>query len=144
MFIDRRQFVRLVGGSLLALFTGHAPATRPATRSLVLSRFFIAGFCYYRGLDLVDRLRAGDAVELRGEPTNPHDRRAIEIYWRGHKLGYVPRAENKVPGRLLAQGAPLRGHIVRVRPEGETWEMVQVRLVLPTGTFVDAGPWAAG
>jgi len=133
MLIDRRQFVKLAGASLLAPFTSRFSTRRPTTRSPVLSRFYVAGFRYYRGLELVDRLRAGDAVELRAEPDNPYDRRAIEIYWGQHKLGYVPRKENRVLSRLLAQGVPLRGHITHLQPQAQPWEMVRVRVAMPGG-----------
>lgn len=39
----------------------------------------------------IDDLHPGDALDLRAEPTNPVDRRAVLVTGDGQRLGYVPR-----------------------------------------------------
>lgn len=64
----------------------------------------IAGFSYYDGLDVIDNLTIGAPVTLRSEPDNPYDPDAVAIYFRGTKLGYVPRAKNGYLSNLLYFG----------------------------------------
>ncbi|PWR24811.1 hypothetical protein DKG74_07015 [Zavarzinia aquatilis] len=40
---------------------------------------------------ILTRCRAGDPVELRPEPTNPHDSNAVAVYVSGRQVGYVSR-----------------------------------------------------
>src|SRR5689334_23732236 len=35
------------------------------------------------------------ALDLVREPENPHDANAVRVEWRGRKLGYVPRRDNR-------------------------------------------------
>ena len=142
MGITRRDFIRQMVG-LLAL-----PVIRTASRSLPLpppaaryrvERFHIAGFRYYDGLRLAGRLRPGDRLDLRAEPGNPYDPRAVEVYLGPNKLGYVPRAKNATLSRLLAQGAPVEGRVCAVDPRAEPWEMVEAEALLPAPA--GAGPW---
>lgn len=48
---------------------------------------------------------------LKLEPDNEFDFRAIEVYWRQYKMGYIPRAQNKVLYNLLKDGATLEAKI---------------------------------
>ena len=70
----------------------------------------LAGSQYYAVGAQWAALRVGDPLALIREPDNRHDRNAIRVEWRGHKLGYVPRAENRAVARerVLAQERELR------------------------------------
>lgn len=126
-FLPRRDFLR----QLLAVPFAGAPALAAArTAEVDFSVFPVAGFRYYDGPNLLDRLRAGDPVCLVREPDNPHDPQAIRIEALGHRVGYVPRSENRPLVRLLEQGAELRGRIVAVDPGGDRWEAVRVGVSL--------------
>ena len=74
----------------------------------------LAGFRYHAGAELWDRLRVGDALELRREPDNPHDAQAIGVLWHGCKLGYVPKRENGALAWALDRGEALRARISRL------------------------------
>ena len=41
------------------------------------------------------------------EPDNPYDFRAVAVYWKDHKMGYLPRKDNKVIYNLLKDGHQL-------------------------------------
>jgi hypothetical protein len=82
----------------------------PSVRFLVQSSP-LAGFRYYQGLSLWDRLRVGDELELVREPDNRHDPRAVRVVWRGHMLGYVPKRENAVLSNALDRGDTLSARI---------------------------------
>lgn len=76
----------------------------------------LAGFRYHEAGAVWDELRVGDRLELVAEPHNPHDVDAIAIAWRGRKLGYLPRAENRTVASALAGGRRLEARIAHLRP----------------------------
>jgi len=83
----------------------------------------VAGFAHAEGPRLLPRLAVGDALQLVREPGNAHDPLAVRIDWRGHKLGYVPRAGNAVVARALDRGAALHAVIDDV-DEAHAWTPV--------------------
>jgi len=74
----------------------------------------LAGFRYHEAADLWELLRVGDALELRREADNTHDARAVAVWWRGRKLGYVPRRENGALAWGLDRGERLGARIIRL------------------------------
>ena len=55
-----------------------------------LANFTIAGFTYYEGALAFKKLKIGKQVELKLEEDNKFDARAIAIYYKAYKLGFVP------------------------------------------------------
>ncbi len=72
-------------------------------------------------------------LDLTAEPDNPHDYYAVRIEWRGRKLGYVPRSDNRQLNRLLRQGAKLRGEVLESDPQAVVCEMLKVGVELEVG-----------
>jgi hypothetical protein len=68
------------------------------------STFHIAGFTYWDGLDVFDKLRIGTELTLEAEPTNGHDPYAVKILLGEAMLGYIPRGENKEISKFLQLG----------------------------------------
>lgn len=66
-----------------------------------LSNFNIAGFTYYEGVDCFQELKIGARLKLVLEEDNKYDPRAVAIYFEDYKLGFVPRAENRIIYKLL-------------------------------------------
>lgn len=108
-----------------------AAAPEPAIRQILMNDFHIAGFRYYDGADELPGLNAGAKLVLRPEPTNPHDRFAVEILHGPAKLGYVPRFCNRHLSRLLLEAVPLGCEVERVDPAARPWEAVLVQVFLP-------------
>jgi hypothetical protein len=88
----------------------------------------LAGFQYHEGPALWDQLRTGDRLELVREENNPHDRRAIAVLWQGHKLGYLPRAENDAVSDAMDRGHRLEARIGRLREERNPWRRLEVEV----------------
>jgi hypothetical protein len=101
-----------------ALFAALTAATQPAiaqqVRILVQSSP-LAGFSYHQAPEVWRGMRVGDALELAREPDNPYDASAISVQWRGHKLGYVPRAQNAALAWALDRGENLDARVSRLR-----------------------------
>jgi hypothetical protein len=50
---------------------------------------------------------------------------AIRVEWRGHKLGYVPRAENRAVAAAMDQGDKLVARIARLTEHANPWRRVE-------------------
>jgi len=84
---------------------------RPDTAPLHLQDCRIAGSHCYDCPVVPVRLRPGDPLDLRRESDNRHDLRVTAVFWRRHKLDYLPRRDNAAAGccriaaRSRARGA---------------------------------------
>ena len=85
----------------------------------------LAGSQYYAASEMWLAMKVGDALELIREPDNRHDRHAIRVEWRGHKLGYVPRAENRAVAAAMDQGDKLVARISRLTEHANPWRRVE-------------------
>lgn len=112
---------------LLALVGGaEAWAREPvAEAKIYLQNSRLAGFRYHEGRKLWSRMRVGDELELIREPANPYDANAVRVEWQGHKIGYVPRAENAALARFMDRTQKPRARITALpkeRPRGRRIE----------------------
>lgn len=90
----------------------------------------LAGFQYHAGAALWAELKVGDSVLLTREPDNPHDRNAVRVDWRGHPLGYLPRAQNAAVAIEMDRGGRLEGRIARMLEHRDPWRRVLVDVYL--------------
>ena len=113
---------------LLALLfgAGNVSAQQTVTEAKIfLQSSRLAGFRYHEGRKLWPQLQVGDKLGLVREVDNPYDANAIRIEWQGHKLGYVPRAENAALARFMDHGQLLDARITALpkqRPRGRRIE----------------------
>ena len=105
---------------------------------LKLQESHIAGFQYYQGEQAWTQLRIDDPLTMIREPGNPHDKRAVAVYWSRHKLGYLPRRENHAAAQLLDRGFPLQGRILELRNTEYPWGRVKVALETETPAYTGA------
>lgn len=98
-----------------------------------LAHFNIAGFTYYDGAIVFNKLKIGKQLILKLEEKNKFDPRAVAIYYQEHKLGFVPKTENRIICKLLkiGMGKQLRAIIQQVdsRDHPESQIMVVVHLI---------------
>ena len=88
----------------------------------------LAGSQYYAVSAMWNDIQVGDALTLIREPDNRHDRNAVRVEWRGRKLGYVPRAENRVVAAALDRGEPLVARIAALVADPNPWRRVRVEV----------------
>lgn len=123
---------------LQSLFTGSALLFSPRTgaekpvREIRLSSPYLAGSRYHQGFEIVTQLRENILLTLKREPTNAHDCYAIEVFQNNTKLGYLPRAENKVIARLMDQGVAVKARILKVEPEVYAYRKVKMNVLYET------------
>jgi hypothetical protein len=86
----------------------------------------LAGFQYYAGRALWQQIKVGDPLDLVREPENPHDRNAVRVEWRGSKLGYLPRAENRAVAAELDRGTRLAARVAHLREDRSPWRRIGI------------------
>ena len=98
--------MRTVVLALALLLACPAPrAGEGASARIVVQHAPLAGFVYYDGHKVWERMRRGDRLSLVREASNPYDANAIRLEWQGHVLGYVPRRDNTDLARQMDHGA---------------------------------------
>lgn len=88
----------------------------------------LAGFQYHAGETLWQEMREGDRLTLVREPENTHDGNAIRVEWRGQKLGYLPRAENRSVAAAMDRGEPVDARIAKMRQHRNPWQRVLIEV----------------
>ena len=118
--------MRFVLASLL-LLAGLHPAQADSIKLLVQSSP-LAGFQYHEGDLLWSELRTGDPLDLIREPDNSHDPFAVRIEWRGRKMGYLPRQENRPVAEEMDRGARVEARIARLTRHKNPWRRLQIEV----------------
>ena len=92
------------------------PAQTPhAQVRLLVQSSPLAGFRYHEARALWPELARGDTLVLSREADNRHDANAIAVFWRGHKLGYVPRTQNSALAWAMDRGEQVGARISVLR-----------------------------
>ncbi|WP_374403427.1 HIRAN domain-containing protein [Niveibacterium sp.] len=113
--MDSRGLRRLlIAATLLAAL---APAFAAPRLRVLVQRAQLAGFTHYEAPSVWAQLRAGAPLALQREADNPHDARAITVHWDGHKLGYLPRAENDAVSAAMDAGTAVEARIGQLRDD---------------------------
>jgi hypothetical protein len=98
---------------------------------IVVQNAPLAGFVYYGGKDVWDRMKRGDALTLVRERANPHDRNAVRIEWRGHMLGYVPRKDNPDLARQMDHGARVVARVTELTKAANGRHRISYEISVP-------------
>ncbi|MFK8056635.1 MAG: HIRAN domain-containing protein [Saprospiraceae bacterium] len=92
---------------------------------------------YVRGLQhrelpegYIDDLYAPEELDLVREPDNRHDRKATAVYHNGHKLGYLPREDNLLLGKLVRRGLPVECRLIGVQPDEDSQRQLAIEVAL--------------
>ncbi len=98
---------------------------------IFLKSFHVAGFTYYEGAFVFNELKIGTKIDLIYEEGNVHDDFAVELRYKGKKLGYIPREQNKEIAIILKAGHEIFDAVVQ-QISKDTHPEKQVRV----GVFV--------
>lgn len=64
----------------------------------------VAGFSHWDGFTVLSKITPGAKLKLKAEFDNPYDSNAVAVYFKGTKIGYVPRAQNFFVAQLIRFG----------------------------------------
>jgi len=78
----------------------------------------------------VEDLEAPQPLDLVREPDNRRDRKAIAVYHDGLKLGYLPREDSILLGKLVRRGLPVHCRLIGVQPDEESFRQLSIEVSL--------------
>lgn len=91
----------------------------------------LAGSQFHALAHLHAEMQLGDALTLVREPENPYDAKAVRVEWQGHKLGYIPRKENRAVAAAMDRGETLGARISRLQADAKNpWERLEFEVWL--------------
>lgn len=113
--MKRSEFLKtLLFGSAATATAGMSVAQKPSDKVRYLYSGPINGTYYYEAFEVFERIKHNDQLNLKLQPDNKYDHRAIEVFWGQHKLGYVPRTDNKVIYNLMKNGANVLARVKKI------------------------------
>lgn len=112
----------------LALALVLAAGARAESVRMLVQSSPLAGFQYYAGDALWHEMQEGDKLDLVREPDNPHDPHAVRVEWRGLKLGYLPRAENRAVAAEMDRGTAVAARIARLTAHRNPWRRLLIEV----------------
>jgi len=98
--------------------------------NILIYRHHVAGFQYGEGMKVGDKMKEGDELLLVREPENIHDENAVAVYWKHHRIGYVPAVDNEMPNNFLLQGLALQARIDKINHDADPWEFCEAGIYL--------------
>lgn len=92
----------------------------------------VAGFTYAHGCEVFDQLKIGKKLRLVREDENPHDHRAVAVFFADTHIGYIPRQHNEMLSKFLDMGwsSLFEARIQAVDPSAHPEEQVSLVLYL--------------
>lgn len=105
------------------------PTLTVARDEAVLLQVHITGTQYYQLDQAFDSLKVGQVLTLQREPFNAFDGRAVAVYWRKYKLGFIPKSANYSIALLLDQQVTLKAVIAEIRPQ-QDWQSVLLQVCI--------------
>jgi len=120
--------------ALLALVFAVAalsPAANAASARIVVQHAPLAGFVYYEGQAVWERMRQGDRLSLIRDPGNSYDPNAIRLEWQGHMLGFVPRKDNGDIARQMDHGAKPDARITELSRHANGRHRISYEIFVP-------------
>ena len=93
--------------------------------SIELNECYLAGLQYYDGKDF-DASHVS-FFSLKREPDNKFDKNAIEVYCKEVKIGYIPRAENKIIAKMMDQNIRIVAKVSKFNAD-EIYRRIKVKL----------------
>ena len=128
--MNRRGFIRALfqGAAYIPLAPFALMATPP--RRVIVQQSPVAGFQYHQGENVFHCLRANVPLRLVRETENKYDRGAVAVYFKAHKLGFVPRADNTAIAQMLDNGESLSARIINLEQSKNPWDRIRFEVTL--------------
>lgn len=129
--MNRFDFIqRLFAGGAAILTAKYAGCPKSEEKKDVyLDSVYIAGFQYYKGIAVENDLQENDLLDLKRQADNQYDHFAVEVYRGEHKLGYLPRTDNKMIARMMDQGVKMKAKIRAIDPEASPFRRVKIMVL---------------
>ena len=123
--------MRIAGAFAITLLALDALAADGASARIIVQHAPLAGFVYYDGKDVWERMKRGDRLTLVREPTNAHDTNAIRIELNSHMIGYVPRKDNADLARQMDHGATVDARVTALSRSANGRHRISYEISVP-------------
>lgn len=91
--------------------------------------FFVAGWRYYDGNQVIDQLRVGDSVEFSLDPGNEHDHKAVAVMSvNGKKLGFIPAFYSGWMFGVIEKGCSYQAKVESIHPQAVPHRKVNISI----------------
>ncbi len=129
--MKRIDFLRTLGISLtgITLFPRLIISGEERNKPVLLEHFYIAGYYYYDGDKIENQLKPNVPLTIKRESNNPHDPKAISLWYKGNKLGFVPRHKNTTLTKLLDQQIDIKAIINKIYSDANSLNRVFVDII---------------
>jgi len=126
--ISRKTFLMyLLQFPLFSGFVKYLYGFKPQQHYL-LNKFSVAGFFFYEGRTLLEKMKPGDTLTMKPNAENIEDEYAVQLHFKDTMIGHIPRSDNKHIFRLIDQGKELVCTIRKIDPDAEIWQMCKVKV----------------
>lgn len=137
--MNRAEFLKTLGIGVTGLVLPPSLVSRNAVK---IYDNYIRGMGYYHAEKLLPVIKEGDELQLKREPDNVYDSFAIEVYYRGYKLGYIAAYENIVLANMLDKGANLQAFVSQCDSDENLFKAIALEvyaeLIAPTEKLLSA------
>ncbi len=100
--------------------------------------FFVAGWRYYNGDQVIDQLQVGDSVEFSLEPENDHDHKAVVVMSvNGEKLGFIPAFYSGWMFEIIEKKCNYQAKVWAIHPQAVPHRKVSISIAGEVNQFVD-------
>lgn len=91
--------------------------------------FFIAGWRYYEGNQVIEQLQPGDNVKFLLDPENVHDNKAVIVFSTdGAKLGYIPAFYSGWMFKIIEEGYNYQATVEDIHPQAIPHRKVSISI----------------
>ncbi len=128
--MDRKAFLKTIffGGIFLPAMNVISANSDDKRKKIELLQCPIAGYYYYDGQLIENQLNPGTPLRLQREPDNKYDSNAVAVYYKQHKLGFIPRKDNKVIAGMMDGGIKIDASIFNIIPYENEIQTIEIKL----------------
>ncbi|NMA90336.1 MAG: DNA-binding protein [Amphibacillus sp.] len=100
--------------------------------------FFVAGWRYYDGDQVIDQLQIGDSIEFSLDPMNVQDHKAVVVMSiNGEKLGYIPAFYSGWMFEIIEKDSTYQAKVESIHPQAAPHRKISISVVGEVNQFVD-------
>ena len=110
--MERQSFIQNLSWGVLGFNTTNTP-NHPDDNGIIYFGHLV-GLSHYDLKYIYHHIQVGTELEMKREVNNVYDPNAIAVYYKSHKLGYVPKDGNTFLAKVLDSGSRLSLRVRKV------------------------------
>lgn len=109
-----------------------------AENDLFALDFFVAGWRYYEGDQVIGQLKVGDSVKFLLDPQNDHDHKAVVVMSiNGEKLGFIPAFYSGWMYEVIEKECIYQATVEAIHPQAVPHRKVCISITGKVNRYVD-------